>query len=93
MKLYTLEIEQYNFEYSNIGYEFFLNENEAISRKSEIEKHNYKGVVVYINKMDFEDAKNIMTINQLEKLFQINLLPLLEKSMKPIKKEVEDNEG
>lgn len=82
MKLYTLEIEQYSFEYSNIGYEFFLHENEAISRKSEIEKHNYKGVIVYINEIDFEDAKNIMTVNQLEKLFQLNLLSLLDKSLK-----------
>lgn len=31
MKLYTLEIEQYSFEYSNIGYEFFLSKNEAES--------------------------------------------------------------
>lgn len=81
MKLYTLEIEQYSFEYSNIGYEFFLSKNEAISRKSEIENNNYKGVIVYINEMDFEDAKDIMTVNQLEKLCQNNLSPLLEKSI------------
>lgn len=92
MKLYTLEIEQYNFEYSNTGYEFFLNENEAISRKAEIEKHNYEGVTVYIGEMDFEKTKGIISVSQLEKLFQINLLPLLEKSIKSIKNKVEDDE-
>lgn len=80
-RVYVDEVIEY--QYDNSWQEFYLNKDEAEKRKEELDTYSHsKGDLhsrhVYVDEISLEEAKEDMTVEQFEDLFNVSVDSLLK---------------